>query len=136
MPECRVCGFAVDEGFTCCGSECLKRERIQEIVRTRIRLTADYPTLRDAALRFVASIHGKQSGEYAKSEREFLTEPERLLREHSYVMHAKSQRAKTLRWLSAQVATQAELPMMPIGKFRGDDSHVDWDKAADKWLRD
>jgi len=105
------------------------------VVRNRIRLCSDYLPLQKAALRFCTSLYGKHSGRIAQQEREFITEPERLLREHSHVMRAKSARCQTLRALADSVIQQAELPMMPSGKFRGMDYHVDLDAAYAKWCQ-
>jgi hypothetical protein len=103
------------------------------VVRNRIRLCSDYLPLQKAALRFCASLYGKNSGRIAQQEQEFITEPERLLREHSHVMHARSQRCQTLRALADSVIAQAELPMHKPGKFRGEDYRVNLEAAYAKW---
>ena len=100
--------------------------KLWQAVRSRIRLTSAYPELRDAAIRFHVSLHGKASR--ANVEQRYLLEPEDLLSAHAGVMNAKSARCQTLRSLADQVIKQAELPMCKAGLYRGQDYRVRvWD---------
>ncbi len=114
-----------------------ERSNLEKAVRFRIIATAAYPDLLKAALRFEISLYGKRSERVATREREYMAEPEDLLKVHSYVVNAKSARARTLRELSLQVIEQAGLKpyMQPIGKFRGDDSRIDWYKLPEQWRK-
>ena len=111
----------------------LNIEALEKIVRDRIRLTSAYSELLQAALRFKSSLYGKNSGEYAQAEREFICEPERLLTVHSCVMNCRSERCKSLRALADKVIEQAELPMKAPGKYRGMDYEPDWYAVDRKW---
>lgn len=110
-----------------------QEQQALDTVRSRIRLCKDYVALERAALRFMASMYGRQSGYYDVREQEYITAPEKLLWVHSCVMNAKSARCQTLRRLADAVIAQAELPMYPADMIRGDNYRVDLGAAFRKW---
>lgn len=109
----------------------VEEQKLWEAVRSRIRLTSAYPQLRDAALRFQVSLHGKNTK--AAAELKFSHEPELLLSVHAGVMNSKSERCKTLRALADSVIRQAELPMKPRGMYRGMEYVVDVWNCPPQW---
>ena len=99
--------------------------RLWADVRGRMRLAPSFQALRKAAMRFTMNLHKLDSAYCAEREREYITEPEKLLSAHAGVMDAKSARCKTLRALADAVIAEAGLPMQPRGLYRGMDYLVD-----------